>query len=58
MEKNELSEQQTIKCDVHSCTHCDCSCDCCKLEAIKVCNCDDAKEKEATMCDSYKEKDE
>lgn len=52
MEENNKS----IKCDVKSCKYCDCkNCYCTKTE-IKVSNCDNVCEKEATMCDSYKEK--
>lgn len=51
-----MEKKQCIKCDVHDCKHCDCSCDCCTLKEIKVCNCGDNKDKEATMCDSYEEK--
>ncbi len=49
-------ENKKIGCSVHDCTHCNCDHDLCQLEAIKVCHCADAKEKEATMCDSYKKK--
>ena len=51
-----MEKKQCIKCDVHDCKHCDCSCDCCTLKEIKVCNCGESKDKEATMCDSYEEK--
>lgn len=52
MKKNE----QTIKCSVHDCKHCDCDEDMCNLDKIKVCNCRGDGDKETTMCDSYKEK--
>lgn len=45
--------KQLIKCDVHSCEHCDCGCDECNLKKIKVCNKDDV-----AKCDSYEKKDE
>ncbi len=51
-----MENKQCIKCDVHSCKHCDYDCNCCTLKEIKVCNCNSANDKEATMCDSYKEK--
>lgn len=45
-----------INCDVKSCKYCDCeNCNCTKKE-IKICNCNSSREKEATMCDSYKER--
>ena len=31
-----MDKKQHIKCDVHSCKHCDCSCDCCKLREIEI----------------------
>lgn len=48
--------EQTIKCSVHDCKHCDCDDNKCKLDKIKVCNCNGDGGKETTMCDSYKEK--
>ncbi len=45
---------QKIKCNVYDCSHCNCDNDECKLTEIKVCNCNDDENKEATMCDSYK----
>ena len=48
--------EQTIKCSVHDCKHCDCDDNKCKLDKIKVCNCSGDGGKETTMCDSYKEK--
>lgn len=44
---------QVIKCNVHSCSHCDCGCDACNLDEIEVCNCD-----EKAKCNSYEKKDE
>lgn len=57
MKKN---DEQTIHCSVHDCKYCDCNCDKCELENIKVCNCEGCGEKENTMCNSYeaKEKEE
>lgn len=46
-------EKQTIKCDVYDCKHCDLGMECCSLKQIKVSNCSNNKEKEATMCASY-----
>ena len=33
--------------------YCDLEVECCSLREIKVSNCNQNKEKEATMCDSY-----
>ena len=49
MKKN----KQTIKCDVFDCKYCDLDIACCSLSEIKVSNCSNVKEKEATMCASY-----
>ena len=46
-------DRQTIKCDVYDCRHCDLETECCSLKEIKVSNCSNNKEKEATMCASY-----
>ena len=46
-------DKQNIKCDVYDCKHCDLEVECCSLREIKVSNCNQNKEKEATMCDSY-----
>ncbi|HPF82815.1 MAG TPA: DUF1540 domain-containing protein [Bacilli bacterium] len=51
-----MDANKSIKCDVESCKHCDCSKKCCTKKEIKVCNCCDDCSKEATMCDSYKER--
>lgn len=51
-----MKDIQKIECSVHDCKHCDCECDMCKLERIKVCNCHGDGNKETTMCNSYKEK--
>lgn len=50
-------ENQKIKCDVHDCRHCNCDDDCCILDEIKVCNCNNNEDKESTMCDSYDKKE-
>lgn len=47
-------KKQKIDCTVFDCKYCDCDMECCKLGKIKVCNCADDKDKESTMCDSYK----
>lgn len=52
MQKN----RQSIKCDVFDCKHCICDDEVCSLNEIKVCNCFNDKEKEATMCDSFEAK--
>jgi len=51
-----MKEKQTIKCLVHDCKYCDLNNNLCNLEKIKVCNCSDDKNKEATMCNSYENK--
>ena len=52
------SDKQTIKCDVYDCCHCDEKNECCCLDKIKVCNCSGDNTKEATMCDSFKAKED
>ena len=47
-------DRQTIKCVVYDCKNCDVEEMCCNLREIKVSNCNKNKEKEATMCESYK----
>lgn len=49
-------ENQTIKCSVEDCKHCDCEKQVCELKKIKIANCDGCGCKETTMCDSYKQK--
>lgn len=49
-------DNKSICCNVYDCCHCDTNCDCCTLKEIKVCNCNDNHDKEATMCDSFKER--
>ena len=49
-------KDQKINCEVFDCNYCNCD-DCkCELEEIKVCNCSNNENKEATMCDSYKKR--
>lgn len=46
-----------IACDVEDCAFNNCECNHCTLEKIKVCSCSSEEAKEATMCDSYKKKE-
>lgn len=48
--------KQNIKCSVEACKHLNCEDYKCKLNEIKVCNCNSGEEKEATMCDSFEKK--
>lgn len=50
-------EKQTIHCSVHNCYFCDEHINTCELNEIKVCNCGNNNEKEATMCNSYRKKE-
>lgn len=43
---------QSIACDVHSCTYNDCVCNKCNLSEIKVSN----SKKDCTLCASYEKK--
>lgn len=52
------NDEQTIECYVYDCKYCDCTCDKCELEKIKVCNCSGCGKKETTMCNSYEPKKE
>lgn len=52
------NSKQKIDCEVHDCKYCDCECNQCVKEEIKVCSCAPEKEKVATMCDSYKKKED
>ena len=45
--------KQKIRCDVHDCHYCNREENECKKEEIKVCHCNEGKEKEATMCSDY-----
>lgn len=53
-----MKKDQKIECDVHECEYCDCDIDCCSKDGIKVCNCNEDKNKESTMCDSFKCKED
>lgn len=55
---NKDTSKQEIGCKVHDCKFCDCGENCCSLEKIEVCNCSNDKEKEATMCNSYKKRED
>lgn len=46
-------KKQQINCNVFNCKHCDNKKCFCKLESIKVCNCDKDRNKKSTMCDSF-----
>lgn len=48
------NKDQKICCSVHDCKFCNCNENCCSLDKIEVCNCGCDKDKEATMCNSYK----
>lgn len=50
------NNKQTINCDVHDCYYCNCESNCCSLKEIKISNCNNNKNKEATICDSYNRK--
>lgn len=58
IELNKDTNKQEIGCKVHDCKFCDCGENCCSLEKIEVCNCSNDKEKEATMCNSYKKRED
>lgn len=49
-----MENNQTIKCDVYSCKHCNCDECICMLNEIKVSNKSNDMKKEATMCANYK----
>lgn len=51
-----MEYNNSIDCNVHDCKHCNCDCNKCKLECIKVCNCGIGESKENTMCSSFKKK--
>lgn len=53
-----MKKNQKIDCSVHDCFYCDCDNDACDKKEIKVCSCDSNEKKEATMCDSYKRKED
>lgn len=55
--KRKNDTNPSIKCNVESCKHQDCSNHCCTLEAIEVdctCGCDEAVDKKETICKSFK----
>ena len=49
-----MKQNQIIKCNVYDCKYCDVNNVSCNLKQIKVSNCSNNLNKEATMCDSYK----
>lgn len=51
-----MEENQKIECSVHDCRFY--SNNRCSLHAIKVAKCNGAENKEATICDSYKNEEE
>lgn len=53
---DKMKDNKAIKCDVESCVYCDCCSKHCLKKQIKICNRLDKNNKEATMCDSYKER--
>lgn len=54
-----MEKKQNIKCDVHSCSHCDCKKDECSLREIEITKQSGvAHEKEDTICNSYEENEE
>ena len=47
-------EKQNIKCDVHSCKHCNCDEDHCGLREVEIKNQSGvAKDEKETICSSY-----
>ena len=47
-------EKQNIKCDVHSCKHCNCDEDHCNLREVEIKNQSGvAKDEKETICSSY-----
>ncbi len=47
-------EKQNIKCDVHSCKHCNCDEDHCSLREVEIKNQSGvAKDEKETICSSY-----
>lgn len=49
---------QKIKCNVYDCSHCDVHECACKLNVIQVASCSLEETKEATMCNSYKKRND
>lgn len=52
--ENNKKENKHIACTVKDCKYNNSECNHCILDKIKVCNCNYGNDKEATMCDSYK----
>ena len=55
-----MDKKQHIKCDVHSCKHCDCSCDCCKLRELEInlqSGLDSPNDIKDTVCSNYENKE-
>lgn len=53
-------KNKKIECNVSSCSHNDCDCNCCNLDNIKI-SCNGNKDKackKETICDSFEEKKE
>lgn len=48
---------QSIDCDVHNCTYCNCEENKCGLAKIKICRIANNGSKLETICDSFKNKD-
>lgn len=51
-----MDNKQTIDCTVHDCKYCNCECNKCKLNCIKIANCKGDGTKETTMCADYKKR--
>lgn len=51
-----MKDKQTIECSVYNCKYCVCDCNLCNLKKIKVALCASDDNKQATMCDSFKER--
>lgn len=50
-----MNKKQTIKCDVHTCEHCNCDCNMCNLKEIEIQNQkNEATDKDETICSNYK----
>lgn len=51
-----MSKNDNIDCNVHDCRYCNCECNKCKLNCIKVSHSNKDNTKRSTMCSSYKKK--
>ena len=51
-----MSKNENIDCIVHDCKYCDCECNKCKLNCIKIAHSGKDGSKEHTMSDSNKKK--